>query len=223
MFINSSRVRTPSLSTLLLAGLISLHGCGGSRDEPFNPGDPDVDEEVLGATVTAEVKYSGTTPLRLSIDRGNKRLEVFRTEEDFFAALSDYMDVSNVPQPDFEKVQVLLYDAGSVNGNPCVHKLTFDKPSARQRNDDVVKVTLQFKESLASTATDCDDDIENISRPFRFIYIESRDTLIISEEIPNRSSSSTSSQSSSQSFAQSSSQSSTQSSSQSSAQSSSTF
>lgn len=200
MFTHNSRFNKLWLSALLLAGLVSLQGCGGSRDEPFNPADPvEEDSDAGKASVTIEDEHFGTNPLRLTSTEGSKRLGIITTEADYFDILTDYIEVAGVEPPNFSTGQVVYYDAGPVNGNPCVHKLTYNSISALQENDNVVKVIIKYNDVRPTTDTTCDDEMENPTRPFHFFYLHSRDSVIISERVPVSSSRSSSSRSSSQS------------------------
>jgi hypothetical protein len=184
-----------SLLTLIFLALLSLHGCGGSRDEPFDPGDDDDDDEDL-VTVNMTLLVSGTSVTLM--DTGNKRLQVMTTEEEYYDLLDQYTD-EVVEEPNFDEGQVVLYDAGFIDDNPCAHKLRFRRASAAE-GDTYAKVTLEYEDFQPQTGSDCTDNIVT-TRPFRFMFVESLEKIIFEEQIQRSSSSrsSSSSQSSSSS------------------------
>lgn len=196
MFTQNARLKKRWVSALILAGLVSLQGCGGSRDEPFSPTLPDSgNEDTTKPAVRVDLEHFDNNPIRLSPEIGGKRLEIIKTEDEYFDILVDYMDLTGIAAPNFTNGQVLLYDAGTVNNNPCVHKLTFDTISAVQENDDVVKVIIKYTDIKPTTGASCNDNVENPGRPFHFFYVHSRDAVIIAEQVPRSSSSSSSSSS----------------------------
>jgi hypothetical protein len=184
-----------SFTTLLLTGLLSLTACGGSRDEPFDPGDDDEEEDVEIVPVTLNTLYNGLNPT-LAED-GNKRLQVMTDEDEYHRLLDQYTD-DFVEDPDFNEGQVVLYDAGFIDTNPCAHKLNFRSASAQEEDDTVVKVTLEYEDYEPETGSDCTDTV-TASRPFRFMYVRSRAKVIFAERIyrPSSSQSSTSASSAS--------------------------
>jgi len=195
--LNSYSLKKMSLAVLLLAALIGLNGCGGSRDEPFDPGDGDDDNDngpVVNVNVT--LLTAGNDPI-LAAD-GNKRLQVMTTEEEYFDLLDQYTN-EIVGEADFDNGQVLLYDAGFIDDNPCAHKLLFRRASAQEDGDNVVRVIIEYEDFEPESGNTCTEQII-ATRPLRFFYIESRDKIIISERLQRSSSSrSSSSQSSSSS------------------------
>lgn len=192
-----------SLLALIFIALLSLQGCGGSRDEPFDPGNGDDDDEDL-VTVNMRLLTSGTSVTRM--DAGNKRLQVMTTEEEYYDLLDQYTD-EFVEEPNFDEGQVILYDAGFIDDNPCAHKLRFRRASAAE-SDTYARVTLEYEDFQPQTGSDCTDNIVT-TRPFRFMFVESLEKIIFEERIQrsssSRSSSSSSQSSSSSSFASSSS------------------
>lgn len=183
------------LFVIVVIAVLSLHGCGGSRDEPFDPGDDNDDDEDL-ITVQMSLLTSGTSTTL--VDDGNKRLQVMTTADEFHNLLDQYTD-EFVTDPDFNEGQVVLYDAGFIDDNPCAHKLRFRKASAAE-GDTIVKVTLEYEDYQPQTGSDCNNN-EVRTRPFRFMFVESRQKVIFSEVIQRSSSSrSSSSQSSTSSI-----------------------
>ena len=169
-----------SFATLLLAGLISLHGCGGSRDEPFDPGDDDDDDNVDVVTVDFSLVESGSDA-RLATD-DNKRLQVLREYAEFYEIYDQYSETTLPEDPDFERGQVVLIDAGVIDNSPCADKLVFSDIRAQEENGSVVKVIVEYEEQEPETDADCPTEFQ-ATRPFRFYFIESREKLIFSEEI----------------------------------------
>lgn len=192
--LNSRPLTKLSFATVLFAALISLNGCGGSRAEPFDPGDGDDDNDGPVVNVNVTLLTSGNDPI-LAAD-GNKRLQVMTTEDEYFDLLDQYTN-EIVGEPDFNNGQVLLYDAGFIDDNPCAHKLLFRRASAQEDGENAVKVIIEYEDFEPESGNRCSEQII-ATRPFRFFYIESRDKLIISERLQRSSSSrSSSSQSSS--------------------------
>lgn len=198
--LNFYPLKKTSLAMLLFAGLISLNSCGGSRDEPFDPGDGDEEDNGPVVNVSVTLLTSGNDPI-LAAD-GNKRLQVMTTEEEYFDLLDQYTN-EMVGEADFSNGQVLLYDAGFIDDNPCAHKLIFRRASAQESGDNAVKVVIEYEDYQPRSDNTCTQQVI-ASRPFRFFYIESRDKIIIAEKLQNASSSSSSSSQSSSSFSSSS-------------------
>src|SRR5690554_3231226 len=191
--LNSRPLTKLSFATVLFAALISLNGCGGSRAEPFDPGDGDDDNDGPVVNVNVTLLTSGNDPI-LAAD-GNKRLQVMTTEDEYFDLLDQYTN-EIVGEADFNNGQVLLYDAGFIDDNPCAHKLIFRRASAQESGDNAVKVVIEYEDYQPRNDNTCTQQVI-ASRPFRFFYIESRDKIIISEKLQNASSSRSSSSSSS--------------------------
>ena len=198
--LNFYPLKKTSLAMLFFAGLISLNSCGGSRDEPFDPGDGDDEDNGPVVNVSVTLLTSGNDPI-LAAD-GNKRLQVMTTEEEYFDLLDQYTN-EMVGEADFNNGQVLLYDAGFIDDNPCAHKLIFRRASAQESGDNAVKVVIEYEDYQPRDDNTCTQQVVT-SRPFRFFYIESRDKIIISEKLQNASSSRSSSSQSSSSFSSSS-------------------
>ncbi|MGB3611869.1 MAG: hypothetical protein WA987_15955 [Cellvibrio sp.] len=182
-----------SFAALLCIGAISLSGCGGSRDEPFDPGDGDDNDDVDVVQVDIQSLTIGTDPILPEDD--NKRLQVMTDEDEFYLVWDKYM-TDGVDTPDFTRGQVILIDSGVINNNPCADKLTFRSATAQEENGTVVKVIIEYEDFEERTGGDCTDSMQ-ATRPFRFMFVNSTKKLIFSEKMRWRSSSSRSSVSSS--------------------------
>jgi hypothetical protein len=177
------RVQTKKSATfaLLFSVFIGLQGCGGERDEPFDPGTDDEDDDY---TVSVEhiVEAEDSEPLFSNGSPKAKRLEIIKDEDEYLDIFSDYIADSSYEAPDFATGQILLYDAG--DSKVCARKLILQQVAAHENatNENVVRVTLTYREKAATAAGSCADENAE-TRPFKFIYIKTRKDIIISETL----------------------------------------
>lgn len=176
-----------SASLVFLCAVLSA--CGGSRDESFNPSDPD-DPEPTPVTVTT--LFTGTEPLTL-LEFEGKRLQVATDVDDYYQMIDAYTD-SPITTPDFSGGQVVLYDGGLVDDNMCAHKLILRRIEAQNIAEGVVEVSLEYENFQPQSDPGCGDEIIEV-RPFEFFYVHSRDELVFAERIQGGGSSSSSSSS----------------------------
>lgn len=156
---------------------VLLSACGGSRDEPFNPGDPD-DPEPTPVTVTT--LFTGTEPFTL-IEFEGKRLQVATELDDYYQMIDAYTD-QPITTPDFSSGQVVLYDGGVVDDSLCAHKLILRRVDAQNIAEGVVEVTLEYENFQPQSDPECGDEVIEV-RPFEFFYVHSRDELVFAERI----------------------------------------
>lgn len=168
-----------------LALLISLSACGGEREEPFNPSEPEAVRDPVAVSFVYENSSTDWNNTGYpATDVGSRRLDIIRDEEDFDELLSAYRDFDDtVTQPDFEQGQVLLYDSGWVDDSVCAQQLNLDRVQAFSITEDenVAEVVLTYRLSEADEDAQCDAD--NRLRTWEFHYIETRADLILLEEV----------------------------------------
>lgn len=165
------------LSASLVFLCVLLSACGGSRDEPFNPSDPD-DPEPTPVTVTTLL--TGTEPLTLMVFEG-KRLRVARDLDDYHQLIDAYTD-QPISTPDFSSGQVVLYDGGLVDDSLCAHKLILRRVEAQNIADGVVEVSLEYENFQPQSDPECGDEVIEV-RPFEFFFVHSRDELVFAERV----------------------------------------
>lgn len=183
---------------LLIALSLWIIGCGGEREEPFDESvldtpdgddssngsdsdDPDNSDDPDDDTVSVSLLVE-STETRLVPERTGRRLEVLRNSTDFFDRLDIYA-TTNVQAPDFERGQVVLYDAGDVDDRDCVHRMPLEDVSAERVNDEITQVVLSHSEQPPENDTqNCPDD-PVWTRPYHFYYVESTARLILVEEL----------------------------------------
>jgi hypothetical protein len=167
----------PRFLVPLVLSLMLLTACGGARQEPFDPSDP---EDPEPTPVQMSSLIAGTEPLLLMEFTG-KRLEVARNLDDYYQLIDGYTD-QVINDPDFSRGQVVLYDGGLVDLNPCTHQLILRGFEAQSITEGVVEVILEYENFLPQDSLACDDEVIEV-RPFEFFYIQSRDEVVFSERI----------------------------------------
>lgn len=185
----------------LTALCIALTACGAEREEPFDPGEPDEEpREPVAVRILFEREFFPPTELD-TLGQG-KRLEILSNDEEYDEVVGAYdLNYEMGERPDFEQSQVLLYDGGWIDENPCEQQVTLRRaPRAESITSDenLVEVTLEYQLSRASTDPSCDGE-ENIFRPFGFYVIDTRADILIVEKVPSLSRSGSSASSSSRS------------------------
>ncbi|MDQ2076569.1 hypothetical protein [Marinimicrobium sp. ABcell2] len=167
----------PRFLTPLVFSCVLLTACGGARQEPFDPSDP---EEPEPTPVPVTTLVSGTEPLLL-MEFAGKRLEVAVNLDDYYHLIDGYTD-QPIDDPDFSRGQVVLYDAGLVDDNICAHKLILRSVEAQTITEGVVEVILEYENYQPQTGPACDDEVIEV-RPFEFFYVQSRDEVVFNERI----------------------------------------
>lgn len=166
---------------LALIGIVTLVACGGERDEPFDPGEPDEDEfreQVDTLLLLADSSVDLAFPFT---DTSGKRLEVIDNIDDFEELLNLY-DIF-LEAPDFEQGQVLVYDGGWIDDSLCEQQLDLRRLEAHSITEDeaLVEVTLTYRRNPADENANCPDEI--LYRPYEFHFIESRADIVIVENV----------------------------------------
>ncbi|WP_439509678.1 hypothetical protein [Marinimicrobium koreense] len=189
---------TAGITTMLATILI---GCGGEREEAFNPSEP---EEIRDPVAVSFVYENSTTDRNNTgfpaTDVDSRRIEIIRDLEDYEFLIDAYRDIDDfVVAPDFEAGQVILYDSGWFDDSECAQQLNLNRVRAFSITEDenVVEVVFNYRLSEADEDAICDDEIP--FRTWEFHYVESRADLIVVEEVDGLSSDSASSSSSSSS------------------------
>lgn len=157
---------------VVLAALL-LQACGGERTTPFNPSSSSSSSSA--ASITTQVITQATSTSRV-LDHSDKRLQVIRSESDFFDITDAYVDF-NLATQNFTGGQVVLLDLGDQNS--CQQRLDFNSLRAEEAGDESVKVVITYRERAATSGT-C---TSVSSRPFYLYYVESRGTIIFEESI----------------------------------------
>jgi hypothetical protein len=175
----------------ILVGLIILQGCGGQRDEPFDPG---TSHSSRGAAVTISKLISGDAPFTAVAAEG--RLVKIRDLDSFEVYWDEY---TNDPHDTvaFDTGQVLLVDLGEKNA--CERKLTLKQYAAYEGSVNSVIVVLDYTDADASSNSSSSTSSERSSsnsssnsscstvgttHPFYFYYVKSRDEIVIEENVP---------------------------------------
>lgn len=168
-------------STLLLASAALLvSACGGSRDEPFDPTEP---EEEDPDPVATEFWFDGRNPLVEPIGEA-RRVLVISDVDEFWLWYDEYFVSGNeeINEPNFERGQIVLVEGGLMD--ECDEHLAIPasdaRVSAEQTTDDVVSVDLEYQ---WVDGIECGQNEESLFRPFSFFYVDSRDTLMIRERL----------------------------------------
>lgn len=182
-----------------LALSLLLAACGGEREEPFNPSEPEEVRDPVAVSFVFEDSSTDDLSGYPSTDVASRRLEIIRDAEDF-GFLTDLYSNEFVTEPDFEQGQVVLYDSGWFDDSVCAQQLNLDRIQAFSITEDesVVEVVLTYRRSEADEDADC-DDAEIPLRTWEFHYIETRADLVVVEEVRGLDTGSSGSQSSSSS------------------------
>ena len=152
---------------------VFLQGCGAERTTPFNP---DISSSSSsGAAVSIQLIRQGTST-SIGLDHSDKRLQVFRNENDYYGITDDY-DNSGLPAQNFDNGQVVLIDLGEQDS--CKQRLEFSSLRAEEAGAEGVKVVISYR-ALAAVGTAC---TPTITRPYYLYHVQSRDALIFSEAI----------------------------------------
>ncbi len=165
---------------LALIGIIVIAACGGEREEPFDPGEPEeefrerVDTLLLLADSSVDLAFPFT-------DTSGKRLEVIDNIDDFEELLNLYDTF--LEAPDFEQGQILVYDGGWIDDSLCEQQLDLRRLEAHSIVEDetLVEVTLTYRRNAADEDANCPGEI--LYRPYEFHFIESRADLLIIEKV----------------------------------------
>jgi len=195
-------MKTHTLTAGVVMTLASmLIGCGGEREEPFNPSEP---EEIRDPVAVSSVYENSSTDRNNTgfpaTDVDSRRIEVIRDLEDYEFLIDAYRDIDDfVVAPDFEAGQVVLYDSGWFDDSECSQQLNLNRVRAFSITEDenVVEVVFNYRLSEADELANCDDEIP--FRTWELHYVESRADLIVVEEVDGLSADSDSSSSSSSS------------------------
>ncbi|MDO6748114.1 hypothetical protein [Gilvimarinus sp. 1_MG-2023] len=163
---------------LILALLASA--CGAERDEPFDPGVTDDDDETVESISVRRV-ISDEQPL-LAID-GQKQLLVLRDEDNYFLFLDRYTDQALAFDPDFDEGQVVLIDMGDRDDNNCDYALELQSVSAQVIDDDAAQVNVDYAPLSVDTSEACPEEDALSIRPFYFYFVETRSELVIHETV----------------------------------------
>ncbi|WP_111642079.1 hypothetical protein [Marinimicrobium alkaliphilum] len=166
-----------SKALLLALAAALMSACGASRDEPFNPAEP---EEEDPDPVAMEFWFDGAYPFD-TLDGEARRVYVVRDLEEYWEWYDTYFidDNSAVGDPNFETGQIVVVDGGLID--ECNDHVALQSGwTAEQTSDDVVTVELiyQFVDAVS-----CDDNEESLYRPFTFLYVNTRDPVIIRERL----------------------------------------
>lgn len=199
--INLAAFKTPVFHIFsMLVSLIMLQGCGGARDEPFDPGSS---TSSRGPAVTMTRLVSGDDPVTDVQTEG--RIIKIRDEGIFETYWNEY--TTEIHETiDFAAGQVLLVDLGAKN--TCDRKLTLKQYAAYEGSVNSVIVVLDYtdsgassnssstsSESSSSESSSSSDSSSSSSsnsscsavgttHPFYFYYIKSRDEIIVEENVP---------------------------------------
>lgn len=158
--------------------LLLLVGCGAERDEPFDPGVSDDDDDSVESISIRKV-VSGEQPL-LAID-GQKQLLVLRDEDDYFLFLDRYTDQLLAYEPDFSEGQVVLIDLGEREDNQCTYQLELITVSAQTIDEDTAELNVKYGANTLDTSDACPEEDPDTIRPFYFYYVDTRSQLLIVE------------------------------------------
>ncbi len=178
-----------------LVGVVMLQGCGGQRDEPFDPGESN---SSRGAAVTITKIISGDIPFTAVSPEGN--LVKIRDLDTFEIYRNKYTNETH-EAVDFVTGQVLLVDLGEKNA--CERKLTLKQYAAYEGSVNSVIVVLDYADvdgtidSSSSTSSTSSSSISSsnsssnsscstagTTHPFYFYYVKSRDEIIVEESVP---------------------------------------
>lgn len=163
--------------------MVLLSACGGEREEPFDPGEPEEEfrERVNTFLLVADAFENFEFPLTDTNGDG-KRLEIIDNIDDFEIMLNAYD--SFVEAPDFELGQVVLYDGGWIDDSLCEQQLDLRRLEAHSivEDDSLVEVTLSYRRNEADEEADCPGEIL-LYRSFEFHYIETRADIVIVENV----------------------------------------
>lgn len=167
---------------LALIVMVVLAACGGEREEPFDPGEPDeeIRERVDTFLLIADAFENLDFPLT-DTNADGKLLQVIDNIDDFETMLNVYD--SFVEAPDFELGQVLLYDGGWIDDSLCEQQLDLRRLEAHSITEDetLVEVTLTYRRNPADEDANCPGEI--LYRPFEFHFIESRGDIVVVEDV----------------------------------------
>lgn len=165
-----------------LAAVLSLAACGGEREEPFNPTEPEVIRDPLAVSFVYEDSRTDRNATYPATDVGSRRIEIIRDSEDF-GELIDAYSPDFVSEPDFEEGQVLLYDSGWIDNSACAQQVLLDRVQAFNVTEDesVAELVLTFDRTEADPEAECEG--ETPFRVYEFHYIETRAHLMLVEEI----------------------------------------
>ncbi|UZJ43331.1 hypothetical protein OOT55_11780 [Marinimicrobium sp. C6131] len=194
------KTHTPIASTAL-ALVTLLGGCGGEREEAFNPSEPDEIRDPVAVSFVYENSSADRNNTGFpATDVDSRRIEIIRDPDDYEFLIDAYRDIDDfVEAPDFEEGQVILYDSGWFDDSACAQQLNLNRVQAFSITEDenVVEVVLNYRLSEADEDASCDEEIP--FRTWELHYVESRADLIVVEEVSGLGSSSASSSSSSSS------------------------
>lgn len=169
---------------LALLGTVVLAGCGGEREEPFDPGEP---EEEFREQVDTRFLFDGRSenldfPMT---DTSGKRLEVIDNIEDFGVMLDAYDTLNTVLEyPDFEVGQVVLYDGGWIDNSLCEQQLVLGQRLEAHsiiEDETLVEVSLTYRRDPADESATCPNKI--LYRPYEIHYIETRADIVFVENV----------------------------------------
>lgn len=168
---------------LALLGIVLLAACGGEREEPFDPGEPD--EEFRERVPTMLLLGESSTDLNFfPTGTSARRLEVIDNIDDFVVVLEEYNTTNTFLNfEDFEEGQVVLYDGGWIDDSLCEQQLDLRRLEAHSIVEDetLVEVTLTYRRNAADENASCPDEI--LYRPYEFHFIESRADIVLVENI----------------------------------------
>ncbi|HEY7883367.1 MAG TPA: hypothetical protein VIC08_00285 [Cellvibrionaceae bacterium] len=165
---------------VVATGVLMLVACGAERDEPFDPGSDDEDDEPRERISVRRIINDDQT--LLAID-GDRQTLVFRDEDTYFTFLDRYTDLGVANEPNFETSQVVLIDLGERADDSCDYQLNLETIVAEVVNEDVGEVILEYSERQPVESEDCPDEAAENIRPFYFYSVATRRTLLISEEL----------------------------------------
>lgn len=171
-----------SISAIVLSGLL-LQACGGQRDESFDGNSSS--SSSRGASVSIKQLGKGDDPIT---DVAEEGIQTKILDSDTFETYWDKYTDDTHESVDFDKGQVLLVDLG--NKSTCDRKITLKTYAAYQESVNSVVVELTYKDadksstsssSSSASSSSCSSTLE--TQPYYFFYIETRDTIIVDENV----------------------------------------
>lgn len=169
----------------LLVGLV-LTACGGEREEPFDPGEPDEEEvrDPVNSRLLTSGSFSDEFGSYPATTGHGRRLLIIDNIDDYADVMSEY-ETQFVSEPDFEEGQVFLYDSGWVDDSGCTQQVLLDRVQAYSITDDdtVGEIELTYDRRRVRDGDVCDGEIPY--REYEVHYIESQADLLMVETIPN--------------------------------------
>ena len=194
--INLAAFNKQSINTFfcILISTIVLQGCGGQRDEPFNPS---TSSTGAGATVESRLILSEDKVKMPRLD--GKHYLVINTDKELTDVWDAYTDTQlDKTLADMSVGRAILYDAGEI-GN-CPQKLSYKGPVANETSVNSVTIYFKFDDAdKASSAASSNSSLSSKSsnsssssnssacvstkpsRPFYIYYVHSRKELLYGE------------------------------------------